>query len=695
MTTGCISATKMSTSDGTDLSGGAAQVSYDSNNTAAPTDSIWKTRLQKGQFRLFNIELDESDEIRGFLEAFEHSSAPIYSAQSYVCGEGACDVKILVNGTAHYIKPNLYIALRQTKSTLFRASLPHNEPWTQTTWLWIDAICIHQSNIPELEMQIRFMEHIYRGASSTFVSLGEWTESQRFVIQTLEWLNDDEEMSRLREEEDSQPADGNRARTIRALCLQQALQERELESRFGMSAEELEIIHNHMRDSDIIASELSSRVLNYGHPFWQACIEVFESDWFSRLWTFQEFVLSSELLVTLPECVTWHALEWLQRKARELKPELSGTDRDTRRRYHHFLLKSDVRSLSLLKLRAHADTVAVLVMVTAQRRAKVPKDHVFAVLGLTTPDTQALIEVDYSKTDAEVFQEFVEVALRTTMNAAQNLVWMWDWYAWVPNKTPGLPSWCPDLNNDTDAPIIWRAAPYSIRDASETLLDIARLRVQAESGLVFLNVLEVDVVSTLGGGACPAWDFVDKPVPAEESLAVAVASENETLLWFEGVHNALLCGEHDTPALILRLRLFLKVFARLEVEQVEDVMSLMAAAQLLTKDLTLDDALLRVRQGPLDSAALAQSLKMAAQGFRMYMGGTHIFTTVGGRIGYSTKPVSPGDRICIAPSGNYLYVFTPAPSRYVSCAAVHGFAEDDVLDFLRETNREWEEIAIH
>jgi hypothetical protein len=163
------------------------------SDKSEPNHSIWGTRLREGQIRLFNIELDESDEIRGTLEVFEHKSAPQYIAQSYVCGEGACDIRITVNGNAHCIKPNLFIALRQTKNALQqgKSGTHWGFPWTQTTWLWIDAISIHQSDVPELEMQIQFMEQIYRGASSTLVSLGNWAESHKLIsiccLNTMRW----------------------------------------------------------------------------------------------------------------------------------------------------------------------------------------------------------------------------------------------------------------------------------------------------------------------------------------------------------------------------------------------------------------------------------------------------------------------------------------------------------------------------
>jgi hypothetical protein len=148
------------------------------SNKPEPTDSIWTTPLQQGQIRLFNIELDDNDYIRGTLEIFEHKSAPQYIAQSYACGEGECDKVIAVNGYAHHIKPNLFTALCQTKRALQQRRSGryylYESIWLKTTWLWIDAISIHQSNVAELEMQIQFMEHIYRAHKSLLRVVDTW-----------------------------------------------------------------------------------------------------------------------------------------------------------------------------------------------------------------------------------------------------------------------------------------------------------------------------------------------------------------------------------------------------------------------------------------------------------------------------------------------------------------------------------------
>jgi hypothetical protein len=127
---------------------------------AESTNLLWDIQLQEGQIRLFNIQLDDGDQVKGSPEIFDHGSAPEYIAQSYVCGESPCDTKITVNGNSLYIKANLSIALQQTKKLLRQRSAGKRlSARTSITRLWIDAVCINQSNPKELEVQIRFMEN--------------------------------------------------------------------------------------------------------------------------------------------------------------------------------------------------------------------------------------------------------------------------------------------------------------------------------------------------------------------------------------------------------------------------------------------------------------------------------------------------------------------------------------------------------
>jgi hypothetical protein len=97
----------------------------------------------------------------------------------------------------------------------------------------------------------------------------------------------------------------------------------------------------------------------------------------------------------------------------------------------------------------------------------------------------------------------------------------------------------------------------------------------------------------------------------------------------------------------------------------------------------------------LDLESLERDLMHVTRCVQVLFEGKYIFTTAGGRLGHSPKQVSPGDRICIAPGGMFLHVFSAAPSRYVTCASVHGLMEDNLSDFVQESGRGWEEIAIH
>jgi hypothetical protein len=683
----------MSTSDSKDVPGEVAEGFHASSNSPEPTESIWTTPLQQGQIRLFNIELDDSDDITGTLEIFDHKSAPEYVAQSYVCGEGECDFKITLNGIAHYIKPNLFVALLQTKRAL-RNPLPC---LTRITMLWVDAICIDQNNVKELEMQIRFMEHIYRGADLTLVSLGECTESQRLISLVVEWWTADLEISRLQEEGESCSTDDNRALKIDAILSRQTRPERCLQTEFSMSEEDIRAICNRLEEvgkGRSVVVNIYSRVLSYQHPFWQACAQLFENDWFTRVWTYQELMLSRQVFVTLQTCVPWQMLQSWPESIIDLDLPMIRIEGDAAtptkaKWFHDYVTKHYHQHRSLRKLGADPDSIWALLIVTAQRRAKVPKDHVFAILALMDDETQSLVDVDYSKTDAQVFRGIIELALKTN-NAAQTLPSVWEVLSWAPTTTFGLPSWMPELKNDTDARIGQQGSRMISKTALDTFWDAARLRVSHENGVLFLNVLEVDDVLRSGGGACPACNG--------GPLTLQVL--NETISWIKGLYDTLFSSGDNPAVKIRRLRNFFGYAAIMSHDSEKILTFLLYESQLPDKDSHLDpgESSLRIvkERKPLqDLESWVEDLARIARAVRVSFEGMYFFATAGGRLGYSPKPVSPDDKICIAPGGKLLHVFSTAPSRYVTCAVVQGLMDDSLLDFVRESGRGWEEIAIH
>ncbi|KAB5585122.1 heterokaryon incompatibility protein-domain-containing protein [Coniochaeta sp. 2T2.1] len=84
-----------------------------------------------------------------------------YHALSYACGTGPKDILIFVNGASFMISFELEKALR------------HLWLYNNTTPIWVDAICISQSDLDERADQVLMMKQIYESAARAVVWLGE------------------------------------------------------------------------------------------------------------------------------------------------------------------------------------------------------------------------------------------------------------------------------------------------------------------------------------------------------------------------------------------------------------------------------------------------------------------------------------------------------------------------------------------
>ncbi|KZZ92899.1 HET domain protein [Moelleriella libera RCEF 2490] len=94
------------------------------------------------------------------LQTTTFAGQPRYETLSYRWGDETLKEKIIVDGVLFHVTFNLFEALHY-----FRRH-PRGVP------IWIDAISINQSDIPERSGQLRIMPHIYTRAVSTIVWLG-------------------------------------------------------------------------------------------------------------------------------------------------------------------------------------------------------------------------------------------------------------------------------------------------------------------------------------------------------------------------------------------------------------------------------------------------------------------------------------------------------------------------------------------
>ena len=522
------------------------------------------------------------------------------------------------------------------------------------------------------------MEHIYRAANSTFVSLGEWSESHRLISRFVEWQFVDYVISC--EQEDGGPCstdDNDEMDSANSLRIDL---EGDIQTRFSMSPEDIRNIRDKSAGKDV---DSSSQAFNFFHPFWQACLQIFGNDWFTRVWTYQELVLSQQVFVTFPTCVPWVLLLQWSENIPHLRPTSFTAEEDIHiatmptnaRRYYDHVTRHCFHHLRNIRPPS-IDGIWLLLTITSQRRAKLPKDHIFAMFALMDDKTQSLVDVNYSKTDAEVFQDFFELALETE-SAAHMLPLIWELTSWVPTTTCGLPSWLPDLKNGANARMGQPGMERISEAVSDSFRDVARLRVLPGTGVIFLKVSEFDVVSIPGVAACQAW----MGVKYHDSHAIS-----ETLLWFKCLCNTL-SSRGEGSVMIARIDDFVRYTSGVSEDQRGALLFFMLASQHHRESLALDELIYRASCALLSKPVqnhgkptepnpgikvLQVYLDMIAGLLRRNLGGMYVFATTEGRLRCSPKPVSHGDRICIVPGSSILHVFSPAPSRYITCAAVQG-----------------------
>ncbi|KAI8268636.1 Heterokaryon incompatibility protein 6, OR allele [Colletotrichum sp. SAR11_239] len=83
-----------------------------------------------------------------------------YSPLSYVWGSSSGPQQIEINGQPFHVTQNLHDSLQQ----LSRDGVD--------SWLWIDAICIQQSDLEEKTHQVGMMRDIFSNAATVYIWLG-------------------------------------------------------------------------------------------------------------------------------------------------------------------------------------------------------------------------------------------------------------------------------------------------------------------------------------------------------------------------------------------------------------------------------------------------------------------------------------------------------------------------------------------
>ncbi|KEZ45311.1 hypothetical protein SAPIO_CDS2114 [Scedosporium apiospermum] len=148
--------------------------------------------LDENSIRLVEIQPaeHETDPLVCTLCEVAFGRKPKFEALSYMWGTEIADDAITINDVPFEVKRNLRDALLFFRRRLASGKAPK--------LLWIDAICINQSDVEERNRQLRIMDQIYFRACTVVVWLGSrYTEFQREMIEKRE-----SEEGEKREDED-------------------------------------------------------------------------------------------------------------------------------------------------------------------------------------------------------------------------------------------------------------------------------------------------------------------------------------------------------------------------------------------------------------------------------------------------------------------------------------------------------------
>lgn len=190
------------------------------------------------------------------------------------------------------------------------------------------------------------------------------------------------------------------------------------------------------------------------HPVWRALDDLFQRQWFKRLWTLQEAVLVKELVVgcgsiwldweTLSQlacAIIDHRIDYLvhQDMAR-------GTPREECRDSTGCLYgTSQIRKMRQTFNAATGIALTELLILARQRMCKEPIDRIWAVLCLFHPQLREAILsigcIDYSPIGkAQFWRSYIDLA-KWVIVRDKTLAWL---SIAASEKPPEIPSWCPN-----------------------------------------------------------------------------------------------------------------------------------------------------------------------------------------------------------------------------------------------------------
>jgi len=354
--------------------------------------------------------------LAGVLETVSLESVPNFVALSYVWGPETDKVPFILNGTEVSITNNLSIALRH---------LQHD---TEQILLWIDALCIDQSNVVEKGQQVLRMRDIYAAAESVTVWLGPAADNSDLIMEYLDtsgkkmvaqgqgvtsFFNDPNAVNLVKQEVEKKP---------------------------------------HLKE--LLRGPHMKTVV-------EALTALLARDWWYRVWVLQEFstarrvyfqcgnkrsmldtfetaiTLTTKLLYSTAYSFASTMMLTGQTIGKVAESPTANMAQAFFRERHHFqgVISQNRRNMADLLLTFNTIGAADL-----RLRATDPKDKIYGMLGLARDAETLAIIPDYRMSVGAVY---ADVTAKILANGGLHLLQLCGY-----NPHSELPSWVPELRND-------------------------------------------------------------------------------------------------------------------------------------------------------------------------------------------------------------------------------------------------------
>jgi hypothetical protein len=334
-----------------------------------------------------------------------------YEAISYVWGAPRGDQEIYCEGKTVLVTPNCLSALR------------HFRRKDRVRTLWCDAICIDQNTTEEKNHQVKIMGEVYKSASRVLVWLGEGEARFGPMVRLLRW---------------------------HGLAWELLSRRRWLEDRLWVPS-----IGQGTAQDDVIL-HMSKFSVGLAHSVRNFAPFVSNNPWFSRAWTFQEFLLAPHVCL----CVGFHWIPWrffyflyyllLRDSSGADDLELHNLTATTRCHDLFLSLRQSLHGAEITESFEEISLGAILEIIKQSniRRASDDKDSIYALYSVLREVGLSLPDPEYRSATETVFADFTRAIIHET--SSLDLIALLQ--PQDPKARPGLPSWVPDYANTVNDP---------------------------------------------------------------------------------------------------------------------------------------------------------------------------------------------------------------------------------------------------